>query len=67
MSQKYSHNRPAFNADAATRNRARRRERIGRQIDSIMRRSMSLPHDHPAQRGIERTIERLNIEYQAED
>jgi len=66
MTQQYRPNRPASNADATTRNRARRRERIGRQIESIMRRSSSLPSNHPAQRGIERTVERLNVEYQAE-
>lgn len=58
------HLRPAFNVAASTR---RKREIIGHQIDSLCRRAQSLPADHPAQKGIERTFERLNLEYQAED
>ena len=57
------HFRPASNAAAFTR---RKREIIGRQIDSVCRRMQSLPADHPAQKGIERTLERLNVEYQCE-
>jgi hypothetical protein len=44
-----------------------KREIIGHRIDSLRGRTKSLPADHPAQRGIERTIERLNVEYRAED
>jgi len=58
------HLRPAFDAVASTR---RKRAIIGNQIDSLRCRAQSLPPDHPAQKGIERTLERLNIEYQAED
>jgi hypothetical protein len=58
------HFRRASDAVASTR---RKREIIGHQIDSLRDRTKSLPADHPAQRGIERTIESLNVEYQAED
>jgi hypothetical protein len=45
----------------------RKRQIIGHQIDSLCGRANSLRADHPAQRGIDRTIERLNVKYQAED
>jgi hypothetical protein len=67
MTKKYRPNRPASNADAITRNRAKRRERIGHQIDTIMQRHDALQPNDPARKGIERTVERLNIECQAED
>jgi hypothetical protein len=58
------HFRPASDAVASSR---RKRQIIGHQIDSLCGRANALQADHPAQRGIERTIERLNVEYQAED
>jgi hypothetical protein len=59
--------RLAFDADAATDNSAQRRERIGHQIDSLAQRASTLLPDHPAQKGVERTFDRLNVEFQAED
>ena len=58
------HFRPASDAVASTH---RERQIIGHQIDSLCGRAESLRADHPAQKGIERTIERLNVEYQVED
>jgi hypothetical protein len=68
MSLKFKPVHPASNAVALTPNRAkRRREMIGHQIEITMRRHNTLHPDDPALRGLERTIERLNVEYQAED
>jgi hypothetical protein len=67
--QTTTHNGPAPGADNHNResSRTRRRKMIEHQIDTIMERSLTLPPNHPAQRGIERTIEKLNMEAQAED
>jgi hypothetical protein len=58
-------NRPASDAEEAIHNN--RRKMIEHQIAMTMERSNLLPPDHPAQRGIERTIEGLNEEANAED
>lgn len=50
---------PASDAEAFTDQCNKRRKMIRHQIDSVQTRSESLPSNHPAQKGLQRTLDRL--------